>query len=117
MTNELMTHYLKTWPDIFEEVWNDDKTHEWRRDDRGFKLGDRIVLEEFEPVGERYLGRTIDGTITSISTGPEWGIPKGYAVFSLRVTGKKRKGSNVTKDERNERSERDGGIGSIGRAD
>lgn len=88
---KVLTHYLKTWPDVFEETWAGRKVHEWRRDDRGFELGDRVVLEEFEPAGERYLGRKITAEITFISRGPEWGIPEGFAVFSLRVIAKEQK--------------------------
>jgi hypothetical protein len=87
----MRTHYLKTWPDVFEETWTGRKVHEWRRDDRDFGLWDRVVLEEFEPAGERYLGRTIEAEITSISRAPEWGIPEGFVVFSLRVIANKHK--------------------------
>lgn len=94
-----MTHYLKTWPDVFQETWLGKKVHEWRRDDRHFEIGDLIILEEFEPVGDRYLGRIITAEITSISRGPEWGIPLGFAVFSIRLISKKYRREHDGKDE------------------
>jgi hypothetical protein len=77
-------HELKTWPDVFQEVLDDLKVHEFRNNDRGFKSGDYLHLREFNPVGEVYTGRSISVIITSISYGPEWGIPEGYAVMSIR---------------------------------
>lgn len=78
-------HELKTWPDMFEEIIRGRKVHEFRRNDRNFEEGDLILLREFEPAGERYTGDEIPVRIMSISYGPQWGIPKGYAVFSIRV--------------------------------
>lgn len=33
-------HELKTWQQPFDDVWNNEKTFEVRKDDRGFRLGD-----------------------------------------------------------------------------
>jgi uncharacterized protein DUF3850 len=76
------THRLKTWVDVFAETWKGLKTFEFRLNDRDFQVGDCLILEEFEHVGENYTGRSINEIVTSISHGPEWGIPKGYCVMS-----------------------------------
>lgn len=78
-------HELKVWPDMFKEIWNGTKTHEFRKNDRDFKSGDHLHLREFNPVGEIYSGNSVSAIITSISYGPEWGIPEGYAVMSIRI--------------------------------
>lgn len=78
-------HELKTWPDMFEEIGTGRKVHEFRKNDRDFREGDLLLLREFEPAGERYTGREIPVRIMSISYGPAWGIPKGYAAFSIAV--------------------------------
>jgi hypothetical protein len=78
-------HDLKTWPDVFKETLDGEKTHEYRKNDRDFGLGDELLLREFEPIGETYTGSYIRAIITNIHFGPHWGIPAGYAVMSIRV--------------------------------
>ncbi len=78
-------HELKTWPDMFDEILEGRKVHEFRKNDRNFKECDIVLLREFEPAGERYTGREIPIMIMSISYGPQWGIPEGYTAFSIRV--------------------------------
>lgn len=78
-------HELKTWPDVYQEIADGWKVHEFRKNDRDFQDGDIVLLREFEPAGERYTGRELPVRIMSISKGPHWGIPKGYAAFSIEV--------------------------------
>jgi len=40
-----MRHELKTDPFVFDEVQAGDKTFEIRKDDRGFRVGDTLVLK------------------------------------------------------------------------
>lgn len=42
-----MTHYLKTLPEYFQPVIDGKKTMEFRNNDRGFKPGERCVLQEY----------------------------------------------------------------------
>lgn len=44
-------HVLKTWPQFYRAVQNDDKTFELRKDDREprYAVGQRIELVYFEP--------------------------------------------------------------------
>jgi hypothetical protein len=90
-------HELKSWPHPFACVLDGTKTHEFRRDDRGFKRGDILRLREWdpeppkddgnalgEPLPRGYTGREISVTVTYISRGPMWSIPEGYAVMSVR---------------------------------
>jgi len=79
-----IAHTLKTWPDVYQEIEDGTKVHEFRKNDRGFKRGDIVLLEEFIPAGERFTGRQQAVQIMAISYGPEWGIPKGWAAFSIR---------------------------------
>lgn len=92
-------HELKCWPEPFEAICNDTKTAEYRRDDRGFLVGDVLVLREWDPNmrsladGQRgeYTGLEIHKTVTHIARGPDWGIPKGFVVLSLRPDGRVRR--------------------------
>ncbi len=79
-----MVHHLKCWPDPFAAMLAGVKTHEMRIDDRGFNVGDELVLEEWRPTPSAgfYTGRTLRRLVTYITRGPEFGVPKGYAVMS-----------------------------------
>lgn len=83
------THELKTWPDVFQAVIDGTKTHEYRKDDRNFGLGDILHLREWKPsvdvaVGT-YTGRDVRALVTHIDKGPTWGIAAGFAVMSIRL--------------------------------
>lgn len=45
-----MRHELKTHPEPFEAVVQGLKTFEYRYDDRGFNVGDELLLREWDPV-------------------------------------------------------------------
>nr|DAJ14158.1 MAG TPA: activating signal cointegrator [Podoviridae sp. ctJ6o53] len=51
-----MIHALKTLPEYFEAVRNGDKTFELRKNDRNFKVGDYLALNEWD--GKKYTGRS-----------------------------------------------------------
>lgn len=50
-------HRLKTTPKHFYEVLSGRKNFEIRKNDRKFRIGDFVVLEEFKPIGKKYSGR------------------------------------------------------------
>lgn len=43
------THHLKTWPVHYREILAGRKTFELRLNDRDYRVGDTLVLEEYEP--------------------------------------------------------------------
>ena len=43
------THELKTWPEFFEQTRNGRKKFEFRRNDRDFRVGDELLLKEWNP--------------------------------------------------------------------
>lgn len=77
-------HELKGQPEPFEAAWRNQKTHEFRKNDRGFKVGDVLRLREWLPEEGRYTNREIRAYITYVSRGPAWGIPEGYCVMSMK---------------------------------
>lgn len=78
-----MIHELKTWPDPFEAVWMGSKKAEFRKDDRGFRVGDGLTLKEWVPESENYTGREIYACITDLRRGPQFGIPEGFVMLSV----------------------------------
>lgn len=85
-------HDLKTWPSFFDQVLSGEKTFELRRDDRGFQIGDELVLREWLPQLERYTGRAILVEITHLIRGPKSfgadpvahpALAEGYVVLSF----------------------------------
>jgi len=77
-------HVLKTWPDMYREIEAGEKLHDFRRNDRSFRRGQHLLLREFDPDTQHYSGRVAVVRIGSISYGPEWGIPEGFAAFTIR---------------------------------
>jgi hypothetical protein len=49
-------HELKCWPQYFRAVRSGAKNFELRLDDRGFNVGDRLKLREWNPEGTGYTG-------------------------------------------------------------
>jgi hypothetical protein len=80
-------HELKTWPEPFDAVERREKHHEYRRDDRGFEVGDILVLHRWDPGKGCYTGRVLRVCVTYISRGPMFGVPDGYCVMSIEHAG------------------------------
>ncbi|MEM5599315.1 DUF3850 domain-containing protein [Niallia circulans] len=52
-----MEHFLKIQPQYFEEVRNGNKSFEIRKNDRDFKVGDTLYLQEYNPLEQEYTGK------------------------------------------------------------
>ena len=79
-----MIHELKTYPKYFQETLNGNKPFEGRLNDRGFQVGDTVILKEWDNI--RYSGREIKGKIKYILDDKFIGIAEGYVILSLEVT-------------------------------
>lgn len=80
-----MNHELKTWPECYQAMANKIKTFEVRKNDRDFKVGDYLILEEWDPETKKYTGNRMDASIDYILGGGEFGIKKDYVVMSITV--------------------------------
>ncbi|MFV0484353.1 MAG: DUF3850 domain-containing protein [Bacteroidales bacterium] len=74
-------HKLKLQQPFFDDVLYGRKTFEVRKDNRGFEVGDVVVLMEYE--GDKPLQGSIKMLITYILPGGQHGIEKGYVVLGL----------------------------------
>ncbi|WP_400195257.1 ASCH/PUA domain-containing protein [Candidatus Methanomassiliicoccus intestinalis] len=77
----MMIHELKILPEYFEAVAGGAKSFELRKDDRGFTVGDEIILKEWN--GTEYTGRSVKKQISYILKNYT-GLAEGYAILSLR---------------------------------
>jgi hypothetical protein len=81
---KVITHELKIWPEFFEAWMDGKKRSEIRQDDRKFKVGDTVILREYEPKKKKYTGRAISMSILHITQlGKIPGIPKGADKFVM----------------------------------
>lgn len=88
----MSTHVKKCWPEAFEAVRDGRKPFEWRKEDVGkFKVGDTIILLEWEPPNDEpmwddppsgYTGEVERRRITYVLR-DQFGVPEGYAVLGL----------------------------------
>lgn len=80
-----MIHKLKTWPEYFHQVFMGYKIFEVRKNDRDFKVGDWLQLEEFDPKTEKYTGRNVSRRITYIlKSSKDFGIIDGFVVMAIQ---------------------------------
>lgn len=80
----MKTHHLKTWPEYFQAVARGDKRFELRKDDRDFRRGDILILQEYDPNEREYTGKELTFRISYILRGGEWLTP-GYVALGLRI--------------------------------
>lgn len=78
-------HNLKLIPKYYEVAEKGIKTFELRKNDRNFKEGDTVTLEEFNPENKYYTGRKFHVVITFILTSYQFeGIEEGFVIFSFK---------------------------------
>lgn len=75
-------HKLKIWEPYFSKVISGEKTFEFRKNDRGYEVGDTIVLREWS-AKTGYSGWQVIALITYILNGGSAGVPEDYCVMSI----------------------------------
>lgn len=100
-----MMHELKTWTEPFSAILDGRKRFEFRREDRGFAVGDILYLREWDEAcpecrreadrfkppafphvshwSRGYTGRECRMRVTYIIIGPAFGVPEGFCVMSI----------------------------------
>lgn len=77
-------HELKCWPESFEGIISREKTFEVRLDDRGYELGDIVILKEWVPEEKVFTGRTAIVYVSYLLR--RWpGIMERYVVMSIKL--------------------------------
>ncbi len=84
--HSVKTHHLKTWPDFYNAIDAGRKTFEARKDDRAFRVGDVLILEEWDKDLRVYTGRSMIRYVTHILRGGHFGIEEGHCIMSISIT-------------------------------
>jgi ribosomal protein S17 len=79
----MKTHNLKTHPEYFQKVLDRKKKFELRKNDRDFKVGDCLCLEEWSPIDKEYTGREIYVIVDYIFDGGKMGLEEGMVIMSI----------------------------------
>lgn len=81
-----MTHALKCWPEYFALLETGDKLFELRKDDRPFKNGDDVLLQEFDPELAEYTGKEVKLSIAFIlrDLPKSFGLKPGFCILGLK---------------------------------
>lgn len=77
-------HKLKTWKPYFEEIFKDNKDFELRKNDRDFKVGDELLLQEWDNETQLYTGREILVYVNYMLEGGQFGLEEGYVIMNIR---------------------------------
>lgn len=87
-----MTHTLKILPEYFNAVLAGRKTFEFRYNDRDFKVGDKVILQEFLPTNHynskhanTYTGAEIQARITYVLPLNLFIEDSKYCIFSIKI--------------------------------
>ena len=76
-------HDLKCWPAQFQATKLSLKPFEARRNDRGFCIGDRLLLNEWDPLCGAYTGDGLVRVVTYVLDGGQFGIDPDFVVMGL----------------------------------
>lgn len=78
-----MIHELKQYPEHFEDVISGKKNFEVRKNDRPFKNGDLLALNEYNPDSKEYTNRSCVVYIDYILNDPNY-CKEGYVILSIK---------------------------------
>lgn len=91
-----ITHKVKSWTHLFEAAAEGRKTHDLRYvNERDYRIGDFLLLQEFDHVAQRYTGRECLVEITYVTSDQmpcalfRNAIDRGYCILSIRLASKR----------------------------
>lgn len=80
-----MIHHIKCWPEYFESIENGIKTFELRKDDRNYKIGDTLVIRDFDPDTATYSGKFLIRIVNYKMSDSLMGLQYGYCILGLSI--------------------------------
>jgi hypothetical protein len=77
-------HVVKCWPAQFSALCSGEKTFEYRKNDRDYRAGDTLVVQEWDPGFQRFTGRSASFHVPYVLE-DGFGLPDGYCVLSVKA--------------------------------
>ncbi|MGL6198711.1 MAG: ASCH/PUA domain-containing protein [Lachnospiraceae bacterium] len=75
-------HRIKIPPEYFTLVKARIKNFELRKNDRGYEVGDTLVLCEWNEKGEYFTGNEVTRKVKCmLEDAPGWGLKEGYCIM------------------------------------
>lgn len=88
----MATYEVKSWPHFFQAIKKGEKLHDMRDlRDRRYKIGDFLILQEYDPFKGEYTGETCTVEVTYITSADtpcafsSAALAPGYCILSLRL--------------------------------
>lgn len=84
-------HVLKSWTQFFKHIKEGRKTHELRKNDRGYKVGDTCQFQEYDITTGQYTGNECKAQITFLTDRQfpcafsSAVLPADYCILSLKL--------------------------------
>ena len=78
------THELACWPEPFDAVVDGRKRFEWRRDERGYAVGDWLLLRKWDPTSRQWVADAapVRVRVTYILRG-QFEVPEPFVVLGI----------------------------------
>lgn len=83
-------HEVKSWPDYFATLKSGARNFDLRRADRHYKVGDLMIISEFDDRLGKFTGEKLERKITFVLEGvgsgaitPMHGLQRGYVILAL----------------------------------
>ena len=87
-------HKVKSWTYLFSALCSGEKKHDIRdMRERNYKVGDELILQEFEQTSGKYTGREATALITYITDKntpcafSSAVLDRNFGILSLKITG------------------------------
>jgi hypothetical protein len=83
-------HHVKSWMRLFGPTAAGKKTHELRYNDRNYKVGDILDLQEYDQEIKKYTGRSTKVEITYMTSAENpcamssVGLNEGFVILSVK---------------------------------
>ncbi len=78
----MTVHELKCWPDYFRAVKREAKTFDLRLNDRHYRVGDTVILKEYDPMTKKYSGLVCRRSVSYVLRKFD-GLLPGYVILGF----------------------------------
>lgn len=86
----MATHYVKSWAHFYDAIAAGQKTHDLRKNDRDYRVGDKLILQRYDNINGVYTGEELPVEVTYITNNTvpcafsSAVLPSDYAILSIQ---------------------------------